>query len=96
VASRLVTDTDVAAPRRLYARPQPGWPEGAVTLFRCSSVLGEDSLLLRVLRGKGWTAAEGDRLFLQLSQSALVAEFLSAVLDLGAGQQPPPEKSDSR
>ncbi len=80
--SCFLTGKDIAEPRRLYARPQPGWPEGAVTLFRCSSVLEEDSLLLPVLREKGWAAAEGDRLFVQLNQSALVSEFVSFVLDL--------------
>jgi hypothetical protein len=80
-----LTGQDIAEPRRLYARPQPGWPEGAVTLFRCSSVLEEDSLLLPVLREKGWAAAEGDRLFVQLNQSALVSEFVSFVLDLAPG-----------
>ncbi len=87
-----LTGQDVAESRRLYARPQPDWPEGAVTLFRCSSVLQEDSLLLPVLREKGWTAYEGDRLFIQLNQSALMSEFVSFVFDLAprAKQGPPP------
>jgi TIR domain len=96
ILSCYLTGEDLAEPRRFYARPQPGWPEGAVTLFRCSSALEEDSLLLRVLQEKGWAATEGDRLFLQLNQSALMAEFVSLVLDLGAEQRPPREKSDSR
>jgi hypothetical protein len=85
ILSCYLTGQDVAEPRRLYARPQPGWPEGAVTLFRCSSILEEDSLLLQVLREKGWAAADGDRLFVQLNQSALVSEFVSFVLDLAPG-----------
>ena len=88
ILSCYLTGEDIAEPRRLYARPQPGWPEGAVTLFRCSSALEEDSLLLRVLQEKGWAAAEGDRLFVQLNQSALVAEFVSLVLNLGSGRKP--------
>jgi hypothetical protein len=51
-------------------------------LFRYSSVLEEDSLLLPVIREKGWAAAEGDRLLVQLNQSALVSEFVSFILDL--------------
>lgn len=82
ILSCYLTGQDVAEPRRLYARPQPGWPEGAVTLFRCSSVLEEDSLLLPLLRDKGWTAVEGDRLFIQLNQSALMSEFVSFILHL--------------
>ncbi|MDP9121696.1 MAG: hypothetical protein M3O15_10085 [Acidobacteriota bacterium] len=49
-------------------------------------LLEEDSLLLPVLREKGWAATEGDRLFVQLNQSTLVSEFVSFVLDLA---QPP-------
>jgi len=88
ILSCYLTGEDVAEPRRLYARPQSGWPEGAVTLFRCSSALEEDSLLLRVLHEKGWAAAEGDRLFVQLNQSALVAEFVSLILNLGSVRKP--------
>ncbi|HKH48383.1 MAG TPA: toll/interleukin-1 receptor domain-containing protein [Thermoanaerobaculia bacterium] len=88
ILSCYLTDQDVAEPRRLYARPQPGWPEGAVTLFRCSSALQEDSLLLPMLREKGWTAFEGDRLFIQLNQSALMSEFVSFVLDLAPKAKP--------
>ncbi|MCI0458060.1 MAG: toll/interleukin-1 receptor domain-containing protein [Gemmataceae bacterium] len=91
ILSCYLTGQDVAEPRRLYARPQTGWPEGAVMLFRCSSALGEDSLLLPMLREKGWAAAEGDRLFVQLNQSALVSEFVSFVLNLA----PKPKRSSS-
>ena len=84
ILSCYLTGQDIAEPRRLYARPQPGWPEGAITLFRCSSILEEDSLLLPVLREKRWAAVEGDRLFVQLNQSALVSEFVSFVLDLAS------------
>jgi hypothetical protein len=87
ILSCFLMGEDIAEPRRLYARPQPGWPEGAVTLFRCSSVLEEDSLLLPVLQEKGWAAAEGDRLFVQLNHSALVAEFVSLILDVGPGRE---------
>ena len=87
ILSCYLTGQDIAEPRRLYARPQSGWPEGAVTLFRCSTVLEEDSLLLPVMRERGWGAGEGDRLFVQLNQSALVSEFVSFVLDLAPGSK---------
>lgn len=82
ILSCYLTDQDVTEPRRLYSRPQPGWPEGADTLFRCSSAIEEDSILLPVLREKGWLAEEGDRLFVQMNQSILVSEFVSFALDL--------------
>jgi hypothetical protein len=87
ILSCYLTGEDIVEPRRLYARPQPGWPEGAVALFRCSSALEEGSLLLPVLQEKGWAAAEGDRLFVQVNQSALVTEFVSLILDVGSGRE---------
>jgi hypothetical protein len=87
ILSCYLTGEDITEPRHLYARPQSGWPEGAVMLFRCSSVLEEDSLLLPVLQEKGWAAAEGDRLFVQLNHSALVAEFVSLILDMGSDRE---------
>ena len=89
IFSCYLTAQDIAEPRRLYARPEPGWPRGAVTLFRCSSVLEEDLLLLPLMREKGWAAVEGDRLFVQLNQSALVSEFVSFVLGLAPGPNHP-------
>lgn len=32
-----LTSEDMAEAKRLYAQPQPGWPPGALALFRCSS-----------------------------------------------------------
>jgi len=87
ILSCYLTEQDVAEPRRLYAQPQSGWPPGAVMLFRCASILEEDSLLLPVLREKGWAASEGDRLFVQLNQSALISEFVSFALDLAQRSQ---------
>lgn len=82
ILSCYLTGQDVADPRKLYESPLPNWPEGAITLFECASALEEDSILLPVLRDKGWQAREGDRLFVQLNQSALLVEFGSVVLDL--------------
>jgi hypothetical protein len=89
IFSCYLTEQDIAEPRRLYAWPELDWPKGAVTLFRCSSVLEEDSLVLPLLREKGWSVAEGDRLFVQLNQSGLISEFVSFVLGLA----PPPNDS---
>lgn len=83
ILSCYLTDQDIAEPKRLFSRPQPNWPKGAETLFRCSSTLEEDSVLLPLLREKGWSATEGDRLFVQLNQSELLSEFVSFVLDVG-------------
>jgi hypothetical protein len=85
IFSCYLSEHDVAEPRRLYARPQPGWDDAAKIMFRCSSVLEEDSLLLPVLKAKEWTANEGDRLFVQLNQSALVSEFVTFILDMAKG-----------
>ncbi len=84
-----LTGRDIAEPRRLHDRPQSGWPDGAVTLFRCASVLGEGSILLPLLREKGWAAAEGDRLFVQLNQSELVSEFASFIFELATRTKRP-------
>ena len=85
ILSCYLTGQDIAEPRNLYGSPQTGWSEGAVTLFHCASVLEEDSLLLPIMHKKGWTASEGDRLFVQLNQSAMMSEFVSCVLELASG-----------
>jgi hypothetical protein len=76
--------SDVTEPKTLYARPLSSWPNGAKTLFECCSKIGEDGAVLGVFSSKGWKAAAGDRLFVQLNQSEMLSDFLSSIVEAHA------------
>ena len=69
IMSCYLTSRDILEAKRLYSHAQPSWPQGASTLFNCSSPLTQDLVgLAAELRKRDWQAGEGDRLFVQLNQ----------------------------
>jgi hypothetical protein len=82
-----LTSGDISAPRKLYSSLPAGWPGGAKTLFEISSVIGEDGMVLGTLHSKGWDATPASRLFIQLNQSEIMADFVAAVLETQAGAE---------
>jgi von Willebrand factor type A domain len=77
VASCLVTDTDVAEPRRLYAEPRDEWGEAARMMFDAASAVEDDDVYRELLEGQGWDVAEKARLFTQINHSEMMSEFLT-------------------
>jgi hypothetical protein len=84
VVGAYLTSNDVAGPKKRYDKPLDSWPDGARTLFEMSSPVGEDGTALALLQAKGWEASFESRLFIQLNQSQIMSEFMSAILEIEA------------
>jgi hypothetical protein len=80
VVSCFVTSEDLAEARHIYGRAPSHWPAGARLMFDCSSVVPEGSPFLFYLKEHRWKVDDGGRLFTQLNQSELLAEFMNVVL----------------
>jgi hypothetical protein len=80
VVSCYVTEADIAAPRHLYGQPQSNWPNGATLMFDVASVVPPESPFNNYLREFSWEVDRNGRLFTQVNQSELLAEFLNLVL----------------
>ena len=90
IACGYITSSDVTDARQLYSEPDSTWPEGARTLFACSSQVGEEFKALSLATpqfepsstSRGWQIDAKSRLFLQLNQSEILSEFMAAILRL--------------
>lgn len=81
-----LTSADVTEPRKLYLDAGSGWPDGAKALFACSSTIGEEAGVLQTVavgsfHWKGWQLTSGSHLFMQLNQSEVLSEFVTAIWD---------------
>jgi hypothetical protein len=93
LVSCYITSNDLTTPRHLYGSAASGWPVGARLMFECSSVLPPAWAFDRYLRENGWHIETGARLFTQVNQSEVLAEFVG-MLGSSATSLPsdPPEK----
>jgi hypothetical protein len=80
VVSCFVTSEDFAEARHIYGRAPSQWSEGARLMFDCSSVVPADSPFLFYLKEHRWKVDDKGRLFTQINQSELLAEFMNVVL----------------
>ncbi|MDG4791784.1 hypothetical protein O7626_38880 [Micromonospora sp. WMMD1102] len=80
IVSCLLTDEDLTEPRRLYGAAQPDWPAGARLMFDCASVLPPGSPFDAYLTENRWPVEAGGRLFTQINQSEVLAEFSKVAL----------------
>src|SRR6266566_3108909 len=79
VISCYVTDANITEPRRLYGKVQPAWPKGAQLMFECASILPRPSAFESYMVEHRWTLDQDSRLFSQVNQSEILAEFLSVI-----------------
>jgi hypothetical protein len=90
VISCYVTDADIAEPRHLYGRAQATWPAGAALMFDVAAQVPPHSPFSAYLREFKWRIDDGARLFTQVNQSEVLAEFLNLVLSpLSVDSRPP-------
>jgi hypothetical protein len=80
VVSCFVTGADVAEPRHIYGTAPRDWPDAAKLMFECASVIPNGSPFYFYLKEYGWKLDEGGRLFTQVNQSELLAEFMNVIL----------------
>ena len=80
IVSCYVTSDNVADPRRLYGSAQPGWPAGARLMLDCASTVPAEHAFADYLREYRWSIDPGGRLFTQINQSEVLAEFMSVIL----------------
>jgi hypothetical protein len=91
VVSCYITAQDLTVPRHLYGRAVSDWPAGARLMFDCSSELPHGSGFDGYLRENGWHIEDRARLFTQVNQSEVLAEFIgmlgSSITSPSPGQQ---------
>lgn len=92
VISCYITAQDVTVPRHLYGRAVPDWPAGARLMFDCSSELPPGSGFDGYLRENGWHIEDGARLFTQVNQSEVLAEFIGLLGSSVTSSSPDPQK----
>ncbi|MDQ1318471.1 MAG: hypothetical protein QG588_2133, partial [Candidatus Poribacteria bacterium] len=80
IISCYVTSEDITAPRVLYNSPDPKWPKGASLMFECSSTLPSESVFQAYLTEHHWKFQKNSKLFSQINQSEVLAEFLNLLL----------------
>ncbi len=80
VVSCYVTDGDTVESRRLYSDALPRWPSGAELMFYVASELPGDEVFTSYLREHNWKFDSGCRLFTQINQSEVLAEFLKLLV----------------
>jgi von Willebrand factor type A domain len=80
IVSCYVMSEDLAEPRHIYGDAPSDWSAGAKLMFNCASVVPKDSPFYFYLKEYGWKVDEAGRLFTQVNQSELLAEFMNVVL----------------
>lgn len=76
IVSCFVTGADIADPRVLWAKPQPGWSDGAQLMFEVASHLDSRTQFARSLLSEGWEIEAGAKLFVQVNHSKVLKEFV--------------------
>ena len=80
IVSCYVTDHDITSPRVLYGKPQSGWPTGADLMFNVASEVPHNTPFHHYLKEHQWNVEIGSRLFTQVNQSEVLAEFLQVII----------------
>jgi hypothetical protein len=80
IVSCLITNQDVADPKRLFSRPENHWNEESRLMFDMASRLPVPSAFADYLDQEGWTIAPRSRLFVQANHSQVLEEFTRVVL----------------
>lgn len=79
VISCYVTDANITESRHLYGHVQSSWPQGARLMFECASALPTPSPFESYMMEHRWKIEKDGRLFTQVNQSEILAEFLSVI-----------------
>lgn len=97
IVSCYVTDQDITAPRTLYNAIGANWPAGATLMFQCASALPKNSPFEAYLSEHHWSCPAGARLFTQVNQSEILAEFLGMLVgSIDSGARPVPQLRTSK
>lgn len=80
VVSCYVTDHDITSPRYLYGEPQSNWSRGAHLMFDVASPTPLDTPFSQYLQEHHWHLEPSARLFTQVNQSEVLAEFLQVIV----------------
>jgi hypothetical protein len=80
IVSRFVSQQNVVEPRRLYAKLDRAWPDGAEAMFDIASLLPVPGPEAEYLDRIGWQATPRGRMFAQINQSDLLSEFMNVVI----------------
>ena len=80
VVSCYVTDHDITDARYLYGKPRPEWPQGAALMFDVASKIPLGTPFYHYLRERNWNLEADARLFTQVNQSEVLAEFLQVII----------------
>lgn len=80
IVSCFVIDQDIANPRALFGRSEPGWSKAARLMFSMASTVKPNSDFAEFLLERGWTIQKNAKLFVQLNHSEILEEFIQVVL----------------
>lgn len=82
IISCLITDKDIARPKRLYNSYESNWNEGAKLLFMNASRINSNSDFEGYLVSRGWEIPSQSKLFIQVNHSEVLKEFTDLVFSL--------------
>jgi hypothetical protein len=80
IVSCYVTSDDITEARHLYRSPLQGWPEGAALMLECASSVPDNSSFSSYLEEYNWIVERDGKLFTQINQSEVLAEFMNLLL----------------
>jgi len=66
-------------PKYLHSKPNKSWTDGALTSFSCASVLPDITEIRNYLNKNGWKMESNCKLFAQVNNSDLLADFFNVV-----------------
>jgi hypothetical protein len=93
IVSCYVTDENITEPRRLYAHAPDSWPTGARLMLNCASTIPTLSPIEEYLQSRDWQIEDHVRLFAQVNQSEILAEFMGIITSPVAADKSLPKKS---
>ena len=88
IVSCYVTDENITEPRRLYDKAPQSWPSGARLMLNCASTIPTVSPIEEYLRSQRWHIEPNARLFAQVNQSEILAEFMGIITSPVATSKP--------
>ncbi len=95
IASCFVAGNDIVSHRRIYCKPERDWSLEATLMFRCASILPNESQIRSYFVEIGWTVDKEGRLFSQANNSKLISELVGALSRI-TGEQAHVPKAPSK